>query len=86
MPRFYFDIDVTGQVTRDEGGEVLGGPEAARLRANERAHAVARDAPREGEWTSIVCRVRDERSMVLYTVSVTVIGRWENPASEVHAP
>jgi hypothetical protein len=73
MPRFFFDIR-DGQYIRDDTGVELSGLQDARIQAVTFAASLLRDDPGGVFWSGEdwQVEVRDERSLMLFTLSFLV--------------
>jgi hypothetical protein len=71
MPRYFFDLDLNGQMQRDTSGRDLEDRDAARKRADDVVRGIA------GIWDTAknlecACKVRDEQGRHIYRQSLAI--------------
>jgi hypothetical protein len=76
MPRYFFDIDDGERRTPDDLGLELSLWEA-RDQAVAVLPDIARDVLPDGERRDFVSSVRDESGQVVYTATLSLVGRWK---------
>jgi hypothetical protein len=76
MPRFLFDIYDGVRLTRDDEGSELPDREAARKEALSVLPDIARDRSPDGDRRDFIVDVRDETGRVIYTATLSLVGRW----------
>ena len=75
VPRFYFDVSVGGDLTRDDEGFQLDDLKDARDKAVEAAADIAREALPKNPDLEVSVQVRDEGGFLLFTAGVTMAFR-----------
>jgi hypothetical protein len=78
MEHFYFDIADGQRRTLDEIGTVLPGREQARDTALTALPDLAREGPQLGDRREIIVDVRNATRRLIFTATLTVVGRWLN--------
>lgn len=76
MEKFYFDLYDGDNFTRDAYGFDLENKEAARIEAIAVLPDLAREALPDGDRRDFVVDVRTSDGEVVYTATLTLIGRW----------
>jgi hypothetical protein len=75
MPRFYFDVSVGDDFTRDDVGFDYESPDIAEYEATRAAAEIAHDSLPRRRTSEICVRVRDGDGFLLFTVDVTMTVR-----------
>lgn len=76
MARFFFDTHDGLKSLRDDIGLEFPDAQAARLAAIKALPDIARDRFPEGDRRDFTVDVRDERSHLIYTATLSLVGRW----------
>ncbi len=77
MPRFYFDTHDGSVMNRDVEGHDLADYQSARSQALQTLPDMARDTlTKDGDRRDIIVDIRDEDGQVIYTASLSLLGRW----------
>ncbi|MGF9762391.1 hypothetical protein AAII07_45195 [Microvirga sp. 0TCS3.31] len=71
MPRFYFDMSVGDDFTRDEVGFEYESLTVAEYEATRAAAEISQDALRKRRASDVCARVRDAEGFLLFTVEVS---------------
>lgn len=74
MPRYYFDVEDSKGLHRDEIGDEMEDFEEARAQAQALLPDIARDELPDGELHTVTCEVRDEIDCVVYRGKLTYEG------------
>ena len=80
MPRYYIDSDDDDLSVRDDEGEEMAGPQAARVAALRVLPDMARDKIPDEDARTFTVTVRNEAGAAIYTATLTLVGRWSGPA------
>lgn len=85
MPRFYFDIEDEGHLTKDEEGLLMSDHEEARSQAIGVLPDIARDVLPDGNSRSFVATVRDEAGQHIFRATLTLHATWlsEDPVTAI---
>ncbi|MEE1654575.1 hypothetical protein VB618_00080 [Microvirga sp. CF3062] len=75
MPRFYFDVSVGDDFTRDDTGFEYESLNIAEYEATRAAAEIAHNNLPRRRTSEICVRVRDEEGFLLFTVDVTMAVR-----------
>jgi hypothetical protein len=76
MPVFFFDIHDGTHQGRDEDGQEMASPEAARIEAiRTLQELVVHVVPKAG-GVKYRADVRDEQRKLIFTATLTIAGRW----------
>jgi hypothetical protein len=75
LPRFYFDVSVGDDFTRDEVGFVYESLEVAEYEAARAASEIGHDALPRRRVTEVCVRVRDGDGFLLFTMEVMMTVR-----------
>src|SRR4051812_44276540 len=76
MPRYFFEIDDGERRTPDDEGLDLSGLWEARNQAIAVLPDIARDVLPDGERRELVSSVRDESGQLVYTATLSLVGKW----------
>lgn len=76
MPRYFIDSNDDDYLVRDEDGNEMDGPLAARIAALRALPDMTRDRVPDGDRRTFAVTVRNEASEVLYTATLTLVGEW----------
>lgn len=80
MPRFFIDTDDGDRLDRDEEGYDLSDSAAARIEAIGALPDLARSQIPDGDRRTFTVRVRDADGTPVYEATLTLEGRWLEPA------
>ena len=83
MPCYYIDTDDDVLSVRDEEGQELANDAAAREMAHRVLPEMARQRLPDGEHRTLTAAVRDEAGTVLYIATLSLMGEWKVPRSDV---
>jgi len=76
MPRYFIDTDDGVMEARDEEGQDLASPHAARNAALKALPDMARDEIPNGEERTFTVTIRREGGREIYQATLTLKGRW----------
>lgn len=85
MPRFFIDTDDGDRLDRDEEGYDLSDSAAARIEAIGALPDLARSQIPDGDRRTFTVRVRDADGTLVYEATLTLEGRWIEPARTAEA-
>lgn len=81
MPRYFFDIDDTGQqMLHDDEGSELPGADQARLEALAVLPDLARDELPDGDRRAFTVVVRDDNGRSIFRATLSLHAEWMNAA------
>lgn len=75
MPRFHIET-FDGEVVLDPEGQVLVDSAAARFAGLDALPDMARDQIPDGDRRDFVVDVRDDEGRLIYTATLSLVGRW----------
>ena len=77
MPRYFFDVDDTGDLQQDDTGTELADLDAARKMAMRALPDIARqDIPKDGDRRTFTVLVTAEDGQPVYAATLTYSGLW----------
>jgi hypothetical protein len=76
MPRYFFDATDGDQISRDDVGILLDGPDEARAEAVKALPDMARDVLPDGQYRKLAVSVRTPDSGILFRASLTFKCEW----------
>ena len=77
VPRYFFETNDDDDVYRDDMGQELEGPEAARREVLSTLPDMARDKMPNGDHRTFRAMVRDDQGAVIYKATMTLVGEWQ---------
>ena len=77
MPRYFFDVHDGDRPTKDEEGQELPDLPSVRKTVLSLLPDIAREVmPDDGDRHDVILDVHDATGMVIYTATLSLIGRW----------